>query len=50
MTYSNITEISMHSKIPISEDIARRILCLPQCYKLEFEDIDRITKIIGEAL
>jgi dTDP-4-amino-4,6-dideoxygalactose transaminase len=47
---NKFVNILKYKKVPISEDIASRILCLPQYYKLEIEDIDRITKIIGEAL
>jgi len=42
-TYSKIYN---YIWMPISEDIAKRILCLPLYWKLGFTDIDRIAEII----
>lgn len=36
--------------MPISENIASRILCLPLYYNLEIKDIDRIIKVILETI
>jgi dTDP-4-amino-4,6-dideoxygalactose transaminase len=40
------TKILDYVNIPISEDISKRILCLPLYWKLEYKDIDRIIEII----
>lgn len=36
--------------MPISSDIAQRILCLPLFYGLEFQDVNRICKIVNKTL
>lgn len=36
--------------MPVSEDIASRILCLPHYYNLEMTDVDRIISIIRKVL
>ena len=43
------TEIVNYQPMPISEDISKRILCLPLYWKLEEEDIQRIAKITISA-
>lgn len=35
---------------PVSENIAKRVLCLPLYYDLEFEQIHRICKLVNAAL
>ena len=35
-----------YSELPISEDISKRILCLPLFYKLKYEEIDLIITLI----
>ena len=42
-TYTKVVE---YVNIPISEDISKRILCLPLYWKLEYKDIDRIIELI----
>ncbi len=44
-TYSNIVE---YQDCPISEDISRRILCLPLYYGLGVEQIDTVCKVIWD--
>ena len=39
-------DIVPYVAMPISEDIASRILCLPLYYTLAIEDVERIAKII----
>jgi dTDP-4-amino-4,6-dideoxygalactose transaminase len=46
-TYKNILESSV---LPISEDISKRVLCLPLYYKLSYEEIDFIIKELTCAL
>ena len=43
-------DIVPYVEMPISEDIASRILCLPLYYTLAVEDVERIAKIILRAL
>jgi dTDP-4-amino-4,6-dideoxygalactose transaminase len=43
-------DIVPYVAMPISEDIASRILCLPLYYTLAKEDVERIAKIILGAL
>jgi dTDP-4-amino-4,6-dideoxygalactose transaminase len=43
-------DIVPYVAMPISEDIASRILCLPLYYTLLVEDVERIAKIILGAL
>jgi len=40
------TEILPYQPTPISEDISKRILCLPLYWKLQDEDVERICEII----
>ncbi len=42
-TYTNILE---YQKCPISEDISKRILCLPLYWELNYDNINKIIKII----
>lgn len=42
-TFDKVVE---YVSMPISEDISKRILCLPLYTKLEYSDMDRIIKII----
>ena len=46
-TYSEIVE---YMQMPVSEDIAKRILCLPLYYKLDVKHIDIICDIINKSL
>jgi dTDP-4-amino-4,6-dideoxygalactose transaminase len=39
-----------HQSVPISEDIARRVLCLPLNHALEKEIIEKIARIIRQTL
>ena len=43
---NTFTKLLPYVSMPISEDIASRILCLPLYYTLSEEDMDRIIKII----
>lgn len=43
---ATFTKVVEYVNIPISEDISKRILCLPLYWKLEYKDIDRIIEII----
>lgn len=36
-----------YSKIPVSEDVSKRILCLPLYYTLDYLDMDRVIKILN---
>ena len=42
-TYSKVVE---HNETPISENISKRILCLPLYWKLEYKNIDRVISIL----
>lgn len=44
------TEIVAYQPTPISEDIAKRILCLPLYWKLEMESVQRIITHIKSTL
>jgi len=46
-TYTKIVE---PVEMPISEDISKRILCLPHYWKLTRESIGEITKIVKESI
>lgn len=46
-TYTKVVE---YQKCPISEDISKRILCLPLYFKLTKEELDKICKIIKSCL
>ena len=43
-------DIVPYVEMPISEDIASRILCLPLYYTLPKEDVERIANIILKTL
>ena len=47
---NTFTDIVPYVKMPNSEDIASRILCLPLYYTLPKEDVERIAKIILKTL
>lgn len=47
---NTFTDIVPYVKMPHSEDIASRILCLPLYYTLPKEDVERIAKIILKVL
>ena len=47
---NTFSKLVPYSPMPVSEDIASRILCLPLYYTLTVEDIDRIIKIIVSSL
>lgn len=47
---NTFTKLLPYTPMPVSEDIARRILCLPLYYSLAEEDIQRIISIILEAI
>ena len=42
-TYDKVVE---YKEMPISENVYKRILCLPLYWKLSFEDMDRIIEVI----
>ena len=46
-TYTKVVD---YINMPVSEDISKRILCLPLYWKLEYKDMDRIIEIIREVL
>ncbi len=46
-TYTNVVE---YVNMPISEDISKKILCLPLYFKLEYKDIDKIIQIVKENI
>lgn len=47
---NTFTKLVPYTPMPISEDIARRILCLPLYYTLNEEDVFRIIGIIRDSL
>lgn len=47
---NTFTKLVPYTPMPVSEDIASRILCLPLYYTLTEEDMDRIIKIIINTL
>ena len=47
---NTFTKIVPYVPMPISEDIASRILCLPLYYTLDIEDINRIVTIVINCL
>lgn len=47
---NTFTDIVPYQPMPISEDISKRILCLPLYKSLPMEDIDRIINIINTTL
>jgi dTDP-4-amino-4,6-dideoxygalactose transaminase len=46
-TYTKVVE---YVSMPISEDISKRILCLPLYWKLEYKDMDRIIITIKKVI
>jgi dTDP-4-amino-4,6-dideoxygalactose transaminase len=44
---NNLPFINVHYSCPISEDISKRVLCLPMFYDLEAANIELISKIIN---
>ena len=44
------TQITNYQATPISEDISKRIMCLPLYYELQIKDLERIAKIILKEL
>lgn len=46
----NTIDYTEGASMPVSEDIAKRVFCLPLFYGLEKEHVDQITSIIVEAL
>ena len=47
---NTFTDIVPYVRMPHSEDIASRILCMPLYYTLQKEDVERIAKIVLKAL
>jgi hypothetical protein len=47
---NTFTKLVPYVRMPNSEDVASRILCLPLYYTLEVADIERIAAIVKEAL
>ena len=43
-----LSKILEYSECPISEDIAKRILCLPLYFSLNEVDIEHIVRLINE--
>lgn len=43
---NDYTEIVDHQSMPISEDISKRVLCLPLYFDLEINEVERICEII----
>jgi dTDP-4-amino-4,6-dideoxygalactose transaminase len=46
-TYTNVVE---YQPTPVSEDISKRILCLPLYWKLSISDVERIISVINNIL
>lgn len=44
---NNLPFLTEHYACPVSEDISKRVLCLPMYFDLEATDIERISKIIN---
>lgn len=44
---NNLPFLTEHYSCPVSEDISKRVLCLPMYYDLESADIERICNIIN---
>lgn len=38
-----------HTEMPVTEDIAKRVLCLPLYYDLSLEEVDRICGVISQT-
>jgi len=47
---NTFTKILSYQSTPIAEDIAKRILCLPQYFQLELSDMDRICGCLHRVL
>lgn len=47
---NTFTRLFPYVSMPVSEDIASRILCLPHYYSLSMEDVNRIIAIIRKSL
>lgn len=47
---NTLTDIVPYQPMPISEDISKRILCLPLYKSLAMEDVDRIINVVNNAL
>ncbi len=47
---NTFNKVVNYDSMPISEDVSKRILCLPLYWTLEYKDIDRIIKVILLAL
>jgi dTDP-4-amino-4,6-dideoxygalactose transaminase len=46
---SNLNYVKKHS-VPISDDISKRVLCLPLYYELENDQVKRICQVIAQVL
>lgn len=44
------TEVVDYQPMPVSEDIAKRILCLPLYYQLSLSDMDTVIRIMSDVL
>jgi dTDP-4-amino-4,6-dideoxygalactose transaminase len=47
---NTFTKLVPYVKMPNSEDVASRILCLPLYYTLEIDDIERIATMVKKSL
>lgn len=47
---NTFTKLLPYTPMPVSEDIARKILCLPLYYTLTMEDMERIMKIVNSTI
>lgn len=45
-TYTKVVD---YVNMPVSEDVSKRILCLPLYFKLEYNDMDRIISLIQDC-
>ena len=46
---NNLPYLTQSNPCPISEDISKRVLCLPLYYGIDAIDIERISKIINSV-
>jgi|TARA_R100000479_G_scaffold33554_3_gene14199 dTDP-4-amino-4,6-dideoxygalactose transaminase len=46
----NTLNYTENSTMPISDSVSKRILCLPMCFNLSIQDVDKISKIICRHL
>jgi dTDP-4-amino-4,6-dideoxygalactose transaminase len=44
---NNLPFLTEHYECPVSEDISKRVLCLPLYFDLEKEIIEKIAKVIN---